>query len=116
MLAKNCFSLKIYSIYVIKAKNLSQNIRKALNSALMASMSAKFCEDVTFPDGATVLCGQKYTKTWKIINNGTRAWTTDVSHIYFTRNELLFVAMIFSYFFILFLGQTRMFTSTRSFS
>jgi len=36
---------------------------------------AAFVTDVTVPDGTTVKAGQSFTKTWRISNTGTCAWT-----------------------------------------
>jgi len=36
---------------------------------------ALFVEDVTYPDGTRVDAGAKFTKTWKLQNTGTCAWT-----------------------------------------
>lgn len=37
--------------------------------------SAVFVEDVTFPDNTNVAQDEKFTKTWKLKNTGTCAWT-----------------------------------------
>jgi len=34
-----------------------------------------YISDVTFPDGTTVTPGQAFTKTWRVSNTGTCAWT-----------------------------------------
>ncbi len=36
---------------------------------------AVFIEDVTYPDGTRVDAGERFTKTWKLQNVGTCAWT-----------------------------------------
>jgi len=36
---------------------------------------AVFVEDVTYPDHTRLEAGEKFTKTWKIQNNGTCTWT-----------------------------------------
>jgi hypothetical protein len=37
--------------------------------------NAVYVSDVTIPDGTVVAAGQSFTKTWKVSNNGTCAWT-----------------------------------------
>ena len=36
---------------------------------------ALFVEDVSYPDNTHLMAGEKFTKTWKIKNNGTCKWT-----------------------------------------
>lgn len=36
---------------------------------------AVFVDDVTIPDGTTIPAGQSFTKTWKVSNTGSCAWT-----------------------------------------
>jgi hypothetical protein len=38
--------------------------------------NAAYVADVTIPDGTTIKAGEKFTKTWKIYNSGSCAWTT----------------------------------------
>lgn len=40
---------------------------------------ARFVADVTIPDGTEFDPGERFTKTWRLENNGTCAWTTDYS-------------------------------------
>lgn len=35
-----------------------------------------FVKDVTVPDGTELTAGAKFTKTWRLINNGTCTWTS----------------------------------------
>jgi hypothetical protein len=37
--------------------------------------SAQFVSDLTAPDGAVFAPGATFTKTWRLMNNGTCAWT-----------------------------------------
>jgi hypothetical protein len=37
--------------------------------------NAVYVSDVTIPDGTVVTAGQNFTKTWKVTNNGSCAWT-----------------------------------------
>jgi hypothetical protein len=41
-----------------------------------ACNSAEYVADVTIPDGTTMTPGQKFVKTWRIINLGTCTWST----------------------------------------
>ena len=41
-----------------------------------ASLCETFVSDVTIPDGSVLSPGQRFTKTWRLRNCGTRAWTT----------------------------------------
>ncbi len=38
--------------------------------------NSAYVADVTIPDGTVMAPGQSFTKTWKVQNNGTCAWTT----------------------------------------
>jgi len=38
--------------------------------------NSAYVADVTIPDGTTIKAGEKFTKTWKIYNSGSCAWTT----------------------------------------
>ena len=41
-----------------------------------ACNSSAFVADVTIPDNSTIDAGKKFTKTWRLMNNGTCDWTT----------------------------------------
>ena len=41
-----------------------------------------FIEDVTYPDGADVSPGMLFTKTWRVQNTGTHAWTSGYSLVF----------------------------------
>ena len=38
--------------------------------------NAVFAGDVTIPDGTTLKAGEKFTKTWSLLNKGSCSWTT----------------------------------------
>jgi len=38
--------------------------------------NAAYVSDVSIPDGTTIKAGEKFTKTWRIYNSGSCAWTT----------------------------------------
>jgi hypothetical protein len=42
----------------------------------------KFVSDVTVPDGTQMPVGQTFTKTWRVQNTGTCAWTTSYKLIF----------------------------------
>lgn len=47
-----------------------------------APYSAEFVRDVTYPDGTYVMPGSTFTKTWRLRNTGTHAWSTDTQLVY----------------------------------
>ena len=49
---------------------------------------ANFVEDVTVPDGATFSPGESFTKTWKMINNGTCTWTSNYKIVFIDGDNL----------------------------
>jgi len=44
--------------------------------------SAGFVKDVSVPDGTEFTAGAKFTKTWRLVNNGTCTWTTDYDVVF----------------------------------
>jgi photosystem II stability/assembly factor-like uncharacterized protein len=44
--------------------------------AATACDSAQFVSDLTIPDGSSFQPGTTFTKTWRLLNNGTCTWTT----------------------------------------
>jgi hypothetical protein len=42
----------------------------------------EFVDDVTVPDGKTYAPGERFTKTWRLLNTGSTTWTTEYSVIY----------------------------------
>lgn len=42
----------------------------------------QFVKDVTIPDGSVIAAGETFTKTWRLKNIGTCAWTTDTRVVY----------------------------------
>jgi len=55
---------------------LLPTIKPATGGAVTACDTAVYVSDVTIPDGTTIVAGQNFTKTWKVSNTGTCAWTT----------------------------------------
>jgi hypothetical protein len=44
--------------------------------------SAQFVSDITVPDGASFAPGAAFTKTWRLLNNGSCAWTTSYNLVW----------------------------------
>ncbi|MBN1145772.1 MAG: hypothetical protein JXA78_00845 [Anaerolineales bacterium] len=44
--------------------------------------------DVTIPDDTKMQAGQKFTKTWRLINSGTCTWTTAYSVAFFSGDQM----------------------------
>lgn len=51
-------------------------------STYQAPFRAEFVRDVTYPDGTYVMPGSSFTKTWRLRNIGTQAWTTETQLVY----------------------------------
>ncbi len=49
---------------------------------------AAFVEDVTIPDGTEIEAGSKFTKTWRLRNDGTCTWTSDYEVIFSSGDQL----------------------------
>ncbi|HEY6074680.1 MAG TPA: NBR1-Ig-like domain-containing protein, partial [Anaerolineales bacterium] len=48
----------------------------------------QFVADVTIPDGTTMTPGQTFTKTWRLRNAGTCAWTTSYAIVFSNGNSM----------------------------
>lgn len=44
--------------------------------------SAGFVKDVSVPDNTEFAAGAKFTKTWRLVNNGSCTWTTDYDIVF----------------------------------
>ena len=49
---------------------------------------ARFIEDVTIPDGTLVVAGNTFTKTWRLQNIGSEAWTTDYFFVFINGDRM----------------------------
>ena len=49
---------------------------------------ATFVSDVSIPDGTTILVGETFTKTWRLLNSGTCTWTSDY-RLTFDRGDIM---------------------------
>ncbi len=56
--------------------------------ALSTCDRAQFVADVTVPDGTKVSPGLSFTKTWRLKNTGTCAWTTAYTLVFSSGNQL----------------------------
>ncbi len=68
------------------AANSSVVIPTAAPSSCINSMS--FVKDVTITDGHQVKPGEKFTKTWRIYNNGTCTWTPYYTFVYVSGDQM----------------------------
>lgn len=57
-------------------KGVQQNIISRPNTVSTCTNQAEFIDDITIPDGSKVAPGERFTKTWRLRNTGTCAWTT----------------------------------------
>lgn len=48
----------------------------------------EFVADLTVPDGTIFQPGEKFTKTWRLMNAGTGTWTTSYSLVYFSGEQM----------------------------
>jgi hypothetical protein len=55
---------------------------------LAACDRAQFIADVTVPPGTAMLPGTTFTKTWRVMNVGTCAWTTSYQIVFFRGEQL----------------------------
>jgi hypothetical protein len=49
---------------------------------------AAFVEDVTIPDGTEIEAGSKFTKTWRLQNDGSCTWTSDYEVVFSSGDQL----------------------------
>jgi hypothetical protein len=48
----------------------------------------EFVADLTVPDGTIFKPGEKFTKTWRLINAGTSTWTTAYALVFFSGEQM----------------------------
>ena len=56
--------------------------------AVSGSDRVEFVADLTVPDGTIFRPGEKFTKTWRLINAGTSTWTTAYSLVFFSGEQM----------------------------
>lgn len=49
---------------------------------------AGFVKDVTIPDGTKVMAGEKFVKTWRLVNKGTCTWNDNYDLIFDSGNQM----------------------------
>lgn len=57
-------------------------------SGAVGCYNSVYVSDVTFQDNAVVTAGQVFTKTWKLQNNGTCAWTPTFKAVFVSGNAM----------------------------
>src|SRR5215213_4667065 len=65
------FRFKLFGLVIIAGLLLSQTAPHALAATCD---SAQFVSDLTIPDGTTFTTGATFTKSWRLLNNGTCVW------------------------------------------
>ena len=71
----------------------STNVPPAAPTATQTSQPApcdraQFVGDVTVPDGTEFDPGEDFTKTWRIMNNGSCTWTTSYDAIFYSGEKM----------------------------
>lgn len=51
-----------------------------------AGMGTPF--DLTIPDGTQIVAGEKFTKTWRLVNSGSCKWTRVYKLVFYSQNPL----------------------------
>jgi hypothetical protein len=60
----------------------------AATGSVTACDRAVYLSDVTAPDGTTIPAGQSFTKTWRVSNTGSCAWTATYKLIFISGDSL----------------------------
>lgn len=74
------FRHKFLSIVILAGLLLSQAVSPA--QAETRCDSAQFVSDLTIPDGTTLTTGTAFTKSWRLLNNGTCTWIASYSVVW----------------------------------
>lgn len=64
------------------------NTNTPIPSATSNCNAMEFVADVNYPDGTVVTPGQNFTKTWRLKNTGTCAWTPSYSIVFSDGNSM----------------------------
>jgi hypothetical protein len=59
-----------------------QATQASATSKPQACDQAAFIDDVSVPDGSTLVAGSAFTKTWRLKNTGTCTWTADYALVF----------------------------------
>ena len=63
-------------------------IPQATAAATKSCYSMAYVSDVTIPDNTAVTPGQSFTKTWKVVNNGSCAWDAGFKFAFVTGDAM----------------------------
>lgn len=74
------FRYKFLSMVILVGVLFSQSVPSA--RAATGCDSAEFVSDLTIPDGSSFTPGTTFTKTWRLLNNGTCTWSTYYSLVW----------------------------------
>ena len=59
-----------------------------LPPAVPGADRVEFVADLTVPDGTVFAPGEKFTKTWRLMNAGTATWTTAYSLVFYSGEQM----------------------------
>lgn len=62
--------------------------QEAIPSPTGCGYWSEFVEDVTVPDGTTIVAGDEFTKTWRFRNNGCLDWPSGTQMIYWGGDQM----------------------------
>jgi len=65
-----------------------QGVTPTATSRPQACDQAAFMDDVSVPDGSTLVAGSAFTKTWRLKNTGTCTWTSDYALVFSNGNAM----------------------------
>ena len=80
------FARKLFAGVLLAGLVFSQLTVSA--AAAKACNQAQFISDLTVPDGTSYTVGTAFTKTWRLMNVGSCAWTTSYSLVFFSGESL----------------------------
>jgi hypothetical protein len=80
------FARKLFAGVLLAGLVFSQLTVSA--AAAKACNQAQFISDLTVPDGTSYTVGTAFTKTWRLMNVGSCAWTTSYSLVFFNGESL----------------------------
>lgn len=80
----------------ISIPTLAQAAMTSVSNALVCD-NAAFISDVTMADGTTVSPGETFTKTWRVQNTGSCAWTTSYLLAFNSGESMSGVSTVFPY-------------------
>lgn len=63
-------------------------IKPPVGTVATSCDNSVYVSDVTIPDGTVIPAGQSFTKTWKVSNNGSCAWTATYQLVFIAGDSL----------------------------